>query len=428
MQNRKALTLLFAANSVAGFAHGITMLAVPWYLVNQSGKAEGASLNGIMMGSVTLLTLFWSLFTGPVIDRFDRKQIFQGLNLIGAIVLGIAALSSTTTSSVPYWALFAVTACTLFNYNLHYPNLYAFTQEILETKYLGRVTGAIEFQGQITAFFGMAVGSMLLSGSNGLEDFLPGIRFEGVGMNIILGIDAIAYFISFMLLSQLKYIRINERILSRGNILKRLNEGVSYLKSDRNMLIFGNCSFMIFLVLMVLVQVLLPVYIGPFLKLKGSVFAFFEGVYSLGAMVAGLAGIYASKKIESLRADTTIILLLLSSAVLFILWAIFPGPAILVIGGFFLGIFNAGARVIRLTYILKIVPNEIIGRINTIFQLVNLALRGILILMLGLPFFDSSVESEKVLYGFWISAGILIFSAVLLNFRFSRTPVTQKIQ
>lgn len=426
MQNRKALTLLFAANSIAGFAHGITMLAVPWYLVNQSGKAEGASLNGIMMGSVTLLTLFWSLFTGPVIDRFDRKKIFQGLNLIGTIVLGIAALSGSDT--VPYWALFAVTACTLFNYNLHYPNLYAFTQEILETKYLGRVTGAIEFQGQITAFFGMAVDSMLLSGSNGLEDFLPGIRFEGVGMNIILGIDAIAYFISFLLLSQLKYIRINERILSKGNILKRLNEGVSYLKSDRNMLIFGNCSFMIFLVLMVLVQVLLPVYIGPFLNLKGSVFAFFEGVYSLGAMVAGLAGIYASKKLESLRADTTIILLLSSSAVLFILWAIFPGPTILIIGGFFLGIFNAGARVLRLTYILKIVPNEIIGRINTIFQLVNLALRGILIFMLGLPFLDCSVESEKVLYGFWISAGILIFSAVLLNFRFAKIPSTQKIQ
>ena len=40
---------------------------------------------------------------------------------------------------------------TIFNYNIHYPNLYAFGQEITEPKNYGKLNSYIEVQGQVTS-------------------------------------------------------------------------------------------------------------------------------------------------------------------------------------------------------------------------------------------------------------------------------------
>ena len=42
---------------------------------------------------------------------------------------------------------------TIFNYNIHYPNLYAFGQEITEKKNYGKLNSYIEVQGQVTSMF-----------------------------------------------------------------------------------------------------------------------------------------------------------------------------------------------------------------------------------------------------------------------------------
>ena len=54
---------------------------------------------------------------------------------------------------------------TFFNYNIHYPNLYAFVQEITESKYYGKITSYIEIQGQLTAMLAGAGGAFLLEGT-----------------------------------------------------------------------------------------------------------------------------------------------------------------------------------------------------------------------------------------------------------------------
>ena len=97
---------------VAGFAQGITMLSIPWYLVSDRGDAEGKLVNAIMVATVTLLALFWGIYAGTLIDRYNRKRIFQVLNGIDSLVLIFAVPSAPTSlnsSLSPRWNPYANT-------------------------------------------------------------------------------------------------------------------------------------------------------------------------------------------------------------------------------------------------------------------------------------------------------------------------------
>src|SRR5688572_21924510 len=89
MKNRQALTLLLLANAISGFAQGISMLSVPWYFTT---VIKDNTLFGIVMGVTTLLSIFWSLYAGTIIDRFSRKKVFIWINIAGALVLGAVSI------------------------------------------------------------------------------------------------------------------------------------------------------------------------------------------------------------------------------------------------------------------------------------------------------------------------------------------------
>ena len=136
MQNKSALYLLLTANAVSGFAQGISMLAIPWYF---SDILNASSTFGTIYGIATFLTLFWGLYVGTLIDRYPRKNIFLLITLIGALIIGSIALSGFLLGEVPMVLIGVVFCTTLFIYNVHYPTLYAFGQEISEKKNYGKI-------------------------------------------------------------------------------------------------------------------------------------------------------------------------------------------------------------------------------------------------------------------------------------------------
>jgi len=90
---------LFAANTISGFAQGITMLAIPWYLVQVPG---GKFLNATMVAVVTLLSMFWGVYAGTLIDKYNRKRLFMGLTAIDGIILCTVASLGFFIGRVPF--------------------------------------------------------------------------------------------------------------------------------------------------------------------------------------------------------------------------------------------------------------------------------------------------------------------------------------
>ena len=135
MQNKQAIILLFIANIISGFAQGISMIAIPWYFVKIVERPEVFASAYII---ITFLTLFWGLYAGTLIDRYCRKKLFIIINIICGLCIGFIALYGFYMNHLIDLLVILVFGITIFNYNVHYPNLYAFGQEITESKNYGK--------------------------------------------------------------------------------------------------------------------------------------------------------------------------------------------------------------------------------------------------------------------------------------------------
>ena len=89
VKNKQAITLLFIANIISGFAQGISMVAIPWYFVKVVNRPEVFATAYLV---ITFLTLFWGLYAGTLIDRYSRKNIFILVNVICGVFIGSVAL------------------------------------------------------------------------------------------------------------------------------------------------------------------------------------------------------------------------------------------------------------------------------------------------------------------------------------------------
>lgn len=407
MKNRLAYQLLFTANTVSGLAQGITMLAIPWYFSKVLNQPE---LFGWMYALTTMVMLFWGLYAGTLIDRYSRKWVFMGINVFGGLLLGAVGLYGYIYGDVGTWGAMAVFSGTILIYNIHYPALYAFGQEITERKYYGRFTSMTEVIGQSTSILSGAAGALLLSGLSP-DGWIPEI--EPWPLHKIFIADACTYLLSIGLIAAIRYTPMSERKREEGNVWKRIGSGLQFLRQHPLVFLFGNASYAIFIVLLITVQQLLPLYTDQHLQAGAGSYALAEFFYSLGAMLAGLGIVRLFRK----RGLPFGVLVMMALAVLTYLLAAFTqNTAFYFVLSVLLGLSNAGARVLRTTWIFQQVPNQTIGRVSSVFQSLNIVYRAILSAVFAIPFFN---HSGHVRYAYLICALVVagFMLPLLLNYR-----------
>ena len=246
MKNKKAISLLFLSNIISGFAQGISMIAIPWYFVEIVGRPEVFATAYII---ITFATFFWGLYAGTLIDRYSRKTLFIITNLVCGIIIGLVAVAGFFTSNTNDLLVLLVFAITIFNYNIHYPNLYAFGQEITEKRNYGKLNSYIEIQGQSTSILAGAFAALLLTGTinktMNLAGFTITFPFEIQPWSIheIFLMDAITYMIVILIFMQIKYSRIVTDKVEIGTLFSRLKSGIHYLKKNPLIFRFGLGTF-----------------------------------------------------------------------------------------------------------------------------------------------------------------------------------------
>lgn len=404
MKNKSALNLLFLANGISGFSQGISMLAIPWYFAS----LQEATYFNQAYGIITFIVLFFGLYAGTLVDRFSRKNNFLGNSLIcGILLCAIAGIGFYHHALSHFWVI-AVFAITMLNYNIHYPTLYAFGQEISTREDYGKVNSTIEIVGQSTSILSGGIAALMLDGST-LE-----LGFGGLSIGIpkweiweIFMLNAFTYLVAAILIFFIKYTpAINT--YHQPPIWHRLRQGFTYLKQHPHLLVFGLFSYSVFAMLLVEIHAVLPSYVNHHLHEKGSVFAIADGIYAVGALAAGL---FANKIFTGSSTQKVVMLLTIVTAAIFF-WA-FATRAVWVIYvvSIILGFSNAGIRVLRLTYLFNQVPNELMGRVNSIFNMANVLTRTVFIFIFSLPFFNFE---NNIIWAYFIMAIFLLFSAGIL--------------
>jgi MFS family permease len=416
MQNSRAIFLLLLANSVSGVAQGIAMLAVPWYF---TGVIQSEGLFGKVYLWVTAISLFWGLYAGTIIDRYDRKKIFLGINLAGLTVISTITAIGFYQQSLHWFFVAVVFGSTAFIYNIHFPNLYAFAQEITDKKQYAKVTSLLEIQGQLTFTIAGGIAAILLNGIDG--------QFEFIGHQIqlpfvvqpwkiyeIFSLGTVAYLITFLLIYRIQSMPVVDRKIDTGSLLERMNVGFDFLRKYPPIFHFGNASLLLFLTILIFGTYVATMYVKSFLGAAGDVYAIGDMTFSIGALIAGFV---STRIFGERKAVQGIIILSALAGVMYLVMIGSKSIYVFFLANFIIGACNAAVRIQRVTYMFHHIPNKVIGRTGSIFFVINVVLRFGLIGLFTIPFFH---EAENIVYAVAILAGICFAAAVILAANYKR--------
>lgn len=385
------------------------MLAIPWYFARQ---LDAASTFATIYSIATFFTLFWGIYAGTLIDRFPRKNIFIGICACSALVLLSISSMGFYKGEIPPFFIAFVFCFTLLNYNIHYPTLYAFGQEITEKENYSKTNSLLEVMGQSINVISGATAVLLIEGYT-LHIGNSTFQINPWSIQEIFLLDGLTYILAMVLIYFIKYVPTTVNAVSRESIFKRLKEGFSYLKERPLLFHFGNASYTVFIFVLISTHLLWPQYIEQHLKASGDVYAVTKVNYALGALAAGF---FVGRVFRKRNTIYSIIVLMLIAFIAFLTLAITQLSYVLFFLAFLLGIANAGIRIQRITYLFNHIPNNIIGRSNSVFQSINIFLRSVFIGIFSLSFFSAG---SNITWAFAIAALVCLASLfpLLLNYK-----------
>ena len=411
MENKRALLLLFASHVVSSFAQGITMISIPWYFAS---IVDQSVLFGKVLAIATFISIFCSLLAGTIIDRYPRRNIFLVVSIIGFVVLGSAGIYAEINQEAPLWLVAFIFVFTFFGFNIHYPNLYAFSQQLAARGDYGRINSILEVLGQSTNVLSGAFGAILLSGTTagslnmlGADVLFP-FDIEAWTIWEIFLLDASTYALAACIIPFIRYKDLSGLAVDMEPIISRFKRGWQFLMLNKELLVFGLASYSIFVVLLIEVQFLLPIYVDNHLQSGADVYASSEVYLALGSLVAGLS---IQKLTSHFAPAKTIVWLMILAGVSFVVVAFTDSVIGFYLFSILVGWSNAGARITRITFLFNHVPNNIIGRANSIFYVYNIASRGILIMVFAMAYFS---ESNNIIWTYVICGCFILVSVLPL--------------
>jgi DHA3 family macrolide efflux protein-like MFS transporter len=411
LKNKRSLYTLFLANGVSSFAQGITMLSIPWYFTSQGESSMFIAFFGL----VTLGSLFWGLYAGALIDGFNRKDIFIGTNFIqGLIVMSVASLGYKE-GMVPNSLIMLVFAMIFFGYLIHYPNLYAFTQELSSKEEYTKVASWIEVVGQTTSIAAAALAALLLEGVHGIHwvvfDWhidIP-LVIEKWQMHEIFLLDAGAYFLSFIIINLMPYVP--SVVLGHHDdigIWASMKEGYDYLKNNWLINVFGLCSYSIFVIVLVEIFSLVPLYVKNHLHASAYVLGTSELMYAGGSLISAFV---IRKLFAKMTIPESVIIMTFMTSVAFYLSAFSAAVWLFYVVCFVKGFVNSGSRIFRVSYLFRLVPVDLTGRVNSMFNVYTTLFRMVFIIAFVFPFFS---EGSNVTYAYAALATFTLIAGVIL--------------
>lgn len=387
------------------------MLSIPWYFTSQG---ESSLFIGFF-ALVTLGSLFWGLYAGALIDGFNRKDIFLGTNFIqGLIVMSVASLGFKE-GILPSALILLVFGMIFFGYLIHYPNLYAFAQEITDSNDYTHVASWIEVVGQTTAIAAAALAALLLEGVHGIDLELFGyplhipLIIEKWAMHEIFLFDAGAYFLSFIIIIFIQYAP--STVFADHNeqgIWASMKEGYDYLKQNILINVFGLCSYSIFVIVLVEIFSLVPLYIKNHLHGSAYILGSSELMYAGGSLISAFL---IRKLFAKMTIPKSIIIMTMITTFAFYLSAISGLVWVFYVVCFLKGFVNSGSRIFRVSYLFRLVPVDLTGRVNSMFNVYTTIFRMVFILMFVFPFFS---EGSNVVYAYAILGTFTLVAGILL--------------
>lgn len=376
--------LIISANIASSIGSGITMIAIPWMLVSSE---DGNKVFGFITIGMTILSFILTPFIGNLVDKVSRKKLLIISEIVCFVLLFIFSLLGFMGLPYEIWHYTIIYMIGSLYYTIFYPTMFALNQEIFTKDHYKSLNGTMEVQGQLSSMIAGGLASILL------------MKWE---LHYILLLNTISYGAAIFFYLKLPYVRLP--ILKTEVVKSQVSEGIRYMLARPAVFIFLLFSFMPFIGVM-LTNYLFPVYLVDVLEANASVYGIEGMIYAIGAVIAGVFVPTLSSKFGN---EKTIIfgIMVYTIAISLIVFVDLPVYLSLML---FLAIGNSSTRVARNSFLMDHIPNNIIGRVDSLFRTL-----GLLIRILLLALFTEMVSSELIIYCFIVLSGILLLSLVLV--------------
>jgi MFS family permease len=382
----KNFSKLFFSNLFSGFGQGMTTIGISWYLVETTGTAR-------LLGSTMLITAILGFLIGPYagtwIDRFSRKAILQIEQLGGFTVLAVFAGWGFWG---PYhvWMMIFIFLAVSFIFQIHDATQAAFVQEIFDQKQYKAILSLLEIENQT---------AMVLSG------MFAGLLLEKVGLQVVLLFDTLTYLFAFVVVSSMDYCFTLEKQTEKTVDL--FSKGWVYIKERKGLMVFGVSALIPFIVVM-LVNLLSPIFVSQTLGEDVDIYSLAKVAYSIGAVAAGLLVAFISRKFVAFSSMVSHYVLM---AIVLVLIVVIPKGWYFILQSALLGWCNVTTRLIQRTIYMELLENCQIGRVMSFFKSI-----GQLIRLLLLTIFTLMIDATGAKAGYLILAGLLLIATLGIIF------------
>lgn len=260
---------LWSARVVSRFGSALGYVVLIWYVYAETGAAVAVVYVGL---AEFLPTVAFGLFSGAVVDRYERRRVIVLSTLgrsaaMGALVVSLYIVGFNLPIVVLASAVFAICA-TFFG-----PGSEALLPEIVPRDSLDRANGLFESSESIVGIDGSAV---------------AGVMVVVVGAIPSLGIDAASYLVAALFITL-----IGATIVSKGpttpseGLVREVQEGLAYLRRARGLFQLTVAS-LVTNFLFSIVLTFLVVYTSNVLHGSALVYGGIEALLAAGWGIGGL--------------------------------------------------------------------------------------------------------------------------------------------
>ena len=342
LKNRTFL-LLFLGNTISLIGFGFNLVGVSWLVLEVTGSELAL---GKLMAMATVPGVVLALFAGIIIDKVNRKWLLVVLDLFRMVVVGTFVIL-LIQDRFSMTALFITVLLMGTGSSLFWPTAQAFVQELVSAKDYFHANALLSASYQAGSILGAGIGGVV-------------VHFYGVPT--ALAFNALTHLISALLISAAPFRRqvVHHEVES---IWQSVSKGFIYFKEKVGVLILGLTTILADVAIWGALSVL-TITISKEVFLAGSLgYGLMEGFYGVGALISTVAVGYMTRFLGRGRA------LLLCYVVAGVMCLLAPIAISIYLAGvayFFMGLHNNAARICIRTIFMEQIPNNIMGRVQTI--------------------------------------------------------------
>ena len=298
------------------------------------------------MAAATIPGVLLALFAGVIIDRMNRKWLMVILDIVRMVII-IVFLSTLLLNSFTMMSLFIMVFLMGTGNSLFWPTAQAFVQQLVEPDEYFNANALLSASYQTGSILGAGLGGLVV---------------HYFGVNTALAINALTYLVSGILISLAPF-SYQKRSGNTEKLLSALMKGFKFFQQNLGVLLLGLTTILADVAIWGALSVI-TITMSRDVYLAGSWgYGIMEGLYGIGALLSTiLAGIGST----ILGRHRFLLVCYFISAIMAWLSPGFYHIALAAIAYLFMGLHNNSARICIRTTFMEQVPNQIMGRVQTI--------------------------------------------------------------